>query len=144
MIAEINKFVEAILSNRNFECFVDGGCNNKTHSGAYGSFAVFGKNCIIKSETFLLDLRTSNEAEYGSLIRLLEYISSIHKTGSYWEVFSDSKLMVSHVNDKWEVKSKNLVDLYTQAKYFIDKINLKSKIVIKWVPRKNIVRVLGH
>ncbi len=78
---DINFRIKAPQSNveeaklRDFTAYVDGGCNNRTHSNAYGSFMVFGKNEVIRTETFILDSKTSNQAEYEYMRRLLEFIN---------------------------------------------------------------------
>ncbi len=127
---------------KNFICYVDGGCNNIEHSHAYGSFIIFGDNSVIKSDTFILDSKTSNEAEYESLIKLLEYIIQSNIKG-YWKIFSDSKLTIHQSVGKWKVNSENLKPLNKKVKELINSIGAKN-LSIKWTPRKNIVNVLGH
>lgn len=123
--------------------YVDGGCNNKTKSGAYGSYMIFGKDRLIHTETFLLPATTSNQAEYMSLIKLLGYILSYQKkhTNGTWTIYSDSKLTVNQVTNGWKVTEPRLKELNKEAKeIYKELINVK----IIWTPRANIVEVLGH
>jgi ribonuclease HI len=123
-------------------CFVDGGCNNITHNNAYGSFIIFNKNGFAEHETFVLHTYTSNEAEYESLIKLLEYILEFDGHEEYfWRIYSDSKLIVNQMIGKWGIRAKNLKPLHEKAVSLLDRVPHRW---LDWTSRKNVENVLGH
>ena len=129
--------------------YVDGGCNNRTHSNAYGSFMVFGKNEVIRTETFILDSKTSNQAEYESMIKLLEFINWYmkHNKGTKWIVYCDSKLTVKQTVAGWKVNNPVLKRLNRRARNLYKRVKsreFKNQVEIIWIPREGIVEVLGH
>jgi ribonuclease HI len=142
-----SKVEEAIL--KELVAYVDGGCNNRTHSRAYGSFAVFGTDEVIRTETFVLDSKTSNQAEYESMIRLLEFVNWYmkHHKGTKWTIYCDSKLTVNQTVAGWKVNNPILKRLNTRARYLYKRIKsreFKNQVKIIWIPRAGIVEVLGH
>ena len=152
---DINFRVKAPQSNveeaklKEFIAYVDGGCNNRTHSNAYGSFMVFGKNEVIRTETFILDSKTSNQAEYESMIRLLEFINWYMKYHRCikWTVYCDSKLTVKQTVAGWKVNNPVLKRLNRRARNLYKRVKsreFKNQVEIIWIPREGIVEVLGH
>ena len=152
---DINFRIKAPQSNieeaklRQLIAYVDGGCNNRTHSNAYGSFMVFGENRVIRTETFILDSKTSNQAEYGSMIKLLEFIDEyMHEhTGTKWTVYCDSKLTVKQTVAGWKVNNPILKRLNRRARSLYKRVNsreFRNRVEIIWIPREGIVEVLGH
>ena len=134
---------------RELTAYVDGGCNNRTHSNAYGSFMVFAKNEVIRTETFILDSKTSNQAEYESMIRLLEFINWYikHNKGTKWVVYCDSKLTVKQTVAGWKVNNPILKRLNRRARSLYKRVKsreFKNQVEIIWIPREGIVEVLGH
>ena len=129
---------------RNFIAYVDGGCNNKTKSGGYGSYAVFGKDTLVHAETFLIPAKTSNQAEYMSMIKLLEFINEYHAKYSKtkWTIYCDSRLTVFQIASDWKVNEPTLSKLNKIAKDLY--LPMQKDIKIIWTQRKNIVAVLGH
>jgi ribonuclease HI len=124
--------------------YVDGGANNRTKSGGYGSYAVFGEDELIHAETFLLPAKTSNQAEYMSLIELLKFTKK-HRNGngrSKWTIYCDSRLTVFQVTNGWKVNEPTLKELNKIAKELLTP--MKKDVRIIWTPRKNILKVLGH
>lgn len=123
-------------------CFVDGGCNNITHNNSYGSFIIFNKNGFAEHETFVLNTYTSNEAEYESLIKLLEYIIEFDGHDEYfWRIYSDSKLIVNQIIGKWGIRARNLKPLHSKAVGLLDQVPHRW---LDWTSRKNVESVLGH
>jgi ribonuclease HI len=142
-----SKLEEAQL--RKLTAYVDGGCNNRTHSNAYGSFMVFGRDEVIRTETFILDSKTSNQAEYESMIRLLEFINWYmkHNKGTKWTVYCDSKLTVKQTVAGWKVNNPVLKRLNRRARTLYKRVKsreFKNQVEIIWIPREGIVEVLGH
>jgi ribonuclease HI len=127
-------------------CYSDGGCNNKTRSDAYGSFAIYKNGKQEKLETYDFEgCQTSNEAEYETLITLLEYLNSIYfKDGRGEEpvqIYADSKLVVNQVNGGWACEASNLIERRHRA---VKLLNAVSNVKLTWVPRAKIVAILGH
>src|SRR5258708_1497687 len=112
----------------------DGGCHDNGGSvpRAYGSYSD-GKNTWTHQ---FPKLSTNNEAEYATLIRLLEQIPGASKC----EIRTDSMLMVGQLTQDWKVKAQNLVGFYLLAKEQLE----RTGATLKWVPRKAIVDILGH
>lgn len=122
--------------------YVDGGCDNKTKSHAYGSFVILGKDQVIASQIFLLPAKTSNEAEYMSLIKLLKFIKNLTDyQRNKWIIYSDSKLVVKQVTNGWRVHSPNLKELNKEA---IKLYNSMGNVSLFWVSRKEVYKFLGH
>jgi len=124
-------------------CFVDGGYSNHHYDKGYGSYAIRYRGKVIeRSNVFDLPVKTPNEAEYYSLLLLLDSITKRgDKDNFLWIVNSDSKLMVNQINGQYRVQAKNLLPLYKIAKSFIEDID---NFMLIWRPRKKIKKVLGH
>ena len=118
------------------EYWADGGCLFHDGSGrprmAYGSFTD-GKT--IERFNFS-NARTSNEAEYLTLIALL---SSLEEKASP-TVYCDSKLLIGQLTRAWRVKAENLKPLHKQAKNLLK----RTKARLAWIPRGEMVERLGH
>lgn len=116
--------------------WVDGGCKGNHRIGerfGYGSF------CNDLKEITRLewpDAQTNNEAEYRTLIFLLETQHVPEKS----TVYTDSALMVGHLRKGWNVKASNLKPLYDKAEALVKRLNIQ----LVWVPRGEIVERLGH
>ena len=97
-----------------YTLFFDG-CS-KGNPGNAGAGAVIYKNDIeIYNETkYVGDNETNNVAEYtGLIIGLTEAINlNIKKLN----VKGDSELIINQMNDKYKVKSSNIIHLYKNAK----------------------------
>lgn len=124
-------------------CFVDGGYNNSHCDKGYGSYAIRYRGKIIeRSNIFELPVRTPNEAEYYSLLLLLDSITKRgDKENFMWVINSDSQLMVGQINGTKRCLAHNLLPLYRMAKAFT--VNMEN-IMFVWRPRKKIKKVLGH
>ena len=124
-------------------CYVDGGCDNATHSNAYGSFKIYKDDKEIEHLRFnFKQLRTSNETEYGSLITLVKFLAQNYNGDDYeYEIYTDSKLMFSQLTGGWRVLAENLKSLYKVAKSSLKEI---KNYRLYWVPREEIFKRLGH
>lgn len=125
----------------NVVAYTDGGFNNITKTNAYGSFKIFSDIEEILKRIDYAGLSSSNEAEYKTLIRLLSFLLENYPEDIDVKIFSDSKLMVMQVNNLWEVRANNLKEFHSVAKGLFSEFN---SISLKWVPRKIIVKQLGH
>lgn len=125
--------------------FSDGGCNNITHSNAYGSFAVFKgskekwRACIQYPE-----LRTSNEAEFRTLYEAFSYAIRLEEKQNkkyHWVFHMDSQLVYRCVIGTLGVSAQNLKPLCKAVRdIYLQHTNFEAV----WVPRTQIVPVLGH
>ena len=119
---------------REFWC--DGGCSNHNASGrdrkAYGSCS---DGVSVQRFTFP-DARTSNEAEYRTLVELLSTL----QPGAAPTVRMDSKLVVGQLTKGWRVKAENLKPLHKRARELLR----STKAKLKWVPRIEMLERLGH
>ena len=120
--------------------FVDGGTRNQGDKNritweSYGSF------CDDDGHVTHFELpqaATNNEAEYMALIELLKTLPDNEKDEVL--IYTDSRLLVGHLERNWKVKAKNLRLLVVQALFYLGKTNAH----LKWVERKVIVQRLGH
>ena len=69
-------------------------------------------------------VKTNNEAEYLAFIRALEIARGMKLTD--FTMYSDSKLVVSQVTGKWQVKSDSIRQLCRRAQRLIEKVQPKS------------------
>lgn len=115
--------------------YCDGGCygNGTTNAQTYGSFSVNGQVHRVP-----VNGNTNNQAEYLTLIEALKYCrdNQIRQP----EIRTDSQLVVNQVTARWSVKQQELRPLCDRARqlWFL----LDATLV--WVPRDQIVSVLGH
>ena len=121
--------------------YVDGSCVNnnslRDKRRASGSYCIEKDEVSICSYSFFLDdANTSNEAEYMSLINLLED----NRLQEGTDIRTDSKLLEGQLMNGWKVKARNLKRLYENAKELVE----KKKVTITWIPRHKIFEKLGH
>lgn len=119
--------------------YVDGGChaNGGARARAYGSYKI-GARPIRRIDYTQSEARTNNEAEYMTLINALEEMTAY----GFRElpIKMDSQLVVEQVNGNWKVKTDTLRDLRDTAREKLKFINA----TLTWIPREDIVKVLGH
>jgi len=147
---QIDRVVNADRDNYDLVCHFDGGCNNKTHSNAYGSYRIRNKNLSFHPRVFTYkypDVNTSNEAEYEAMKYLLRAILS-HFISKGWVgkilVIGDSALVVNQLSGIWKVSSPNLASPHKECSGLLKMIREKAVVNLMWVPRTEIVEVLGH
>jgi len=89
---------------------------SKGNPGKSGSGAVIylNNNEIWNTSKYIGNNFTCNYAEYYALIIGLE--GAKKKDIKNLNVEGDSQLVINHLNGKFRVRSKNLIDLYTRAK----------------------------
>ena len=118
--------------------FVDGGTRNQGDKNritweSYGSF------CDDEGHVTHFELpqaATNNEAEYMALIELLKTLEA----DSSATIYTDSKLLIGHLQGDWKVRAKNLELLFLHAKVLLK----HTKAHLSWVPRIQILWRLGH
>jgi len=92
-------------------------------------------------------LATNNQAEYRTIIAALEDIlGRIKRAGKDPARFSvriqtDSRLVIGQVAGGWKVKEPTLLPLVEQVRALVKQF---AGVEFEWVPREEIVRVLGH
>lgn len=104
-----------------FTLFFDG-CS-KGNPGPSGAGAVIYKNDIeiFNESKFLGNKETNNVAEYNGLIIGLD--NAIKLNISNLIVKGDSNLVINQMKGDYTVKSKNLLNLFNQAKNLENKFN---------------------
>lgn len=128
-------------------CYTDGGYDNSSrdNKSGYGSFRIYEylENNIITDATIrnkFPEVTSSNEAEYQTLITLLEYLLVNYPSQEIF-VYSDSKLMCNQLNSIWEIRSPKLTVFFQTAVVLLNKF---SKWTLVWAPRSILVKELGH
>ncbi len=98
--------------NNSFEAYVDGASSG--NPGPSGIAVVIKKNNkILNKFSEYVGLKTNNQAEYLAIIKALKLLRGY---GDSVRIFSDSQLVVKQLNGEYEVKSRNLKDLYRKVK----------------------------
>ena len=119
--------------------YADGACRNNgtTDYYAYGSYCAEGMQP--RKIRFAFDeASTNNEAEYMTLIRLLEALQKSHE---FVEIRMDSQLVVQQVTGNFETRKPQLQRLRNRVRQLI---NLRGKVELRWIPREQMVEAVGH
>jgi probable phosphoglycerate mutase len=130
--------------NGNYVIVFDGGAIGNPGKG-YGSFHITGpRDLVIHERREYGDRITNNVAEYRTLIAALERLqaeigdkvatSSVH-------VLGDSQLVIKQTQGAWKVKKAWLQPLRDEVVRLLGVFGAHS---IRWQPRRESVRVLGH
>lgn len=123
------------------EYYVDGGCRG---NHARGERQAYGSYCGTDLAATHFDLpaaQTNNEAEYLSLIRLLEHLRDAGDDAPRAiTIYTDSNLMVGHLMVGYKVKAPNLRALVEEARVLLIQVGA----VLEWREREEIVWHLGH
>lgn len=125
--------------------YVDGGCKSNQipeRREAYGSYIIMKNGIALSSKKMNYGNKTNNESEYLSVIMsvlgVIDYFENYPEPDSV-TINTDSQLVVNHYQNAWQC-TEHLV-IYRD----ILKIFLKDKgYKIKYVPREEIVKILGH
>mgnify|MGYP001578009364 CR=1 FL=1 len=120
--------------------YADGGCRNNGNqwvSTGYGSYRIVTAGGLIdESRVSLPKAKTSNEAEYGILLKLLQD----ERLESDSIIYTDSQLLVGQLQLGWKVKANNLKPLAAQAAELL----AAKRCKLEWVSREAIEARLGH
>lgn len=131
----------------NYKIWSDGGCSVHTEHKMYGSYVIMTKSGKTKNKKFELGEGTNNQAEYLSVIEALndlyKTITDAGKESSKYSVvvYVDSMLVKQQVTGKWKIKDQDLKSLHATINYIVTAF---SKVDFVWIPREEIVDVLGH
>lgn len=130
---------------REITLYFDGG---KNANGPYGSFEIVdGKEKYVSRLRFKPP-KTSNEAEYLSLITGLRslnaHLAHIGVPPSHTRVqcFGDSLLVVQQINGRWRCRDKRMLALCQQACHLLNQYAADS--AVKWTARCHSVQRFGH
>ena len=131
-------------------CWVDGGYNNVKKTNGYGSFLIRNGEEDILKRFLLPEANSSNEAEYLSLLKLLDELYAL--VNWVWKqekisviIKSDSQLMVNQIKGTWKVNSQRLVELNHKCLTEIKDIEISNvKLKLQWINREENVIMLGH
>ena len=90
------------------QLYTDGGARGNPGDAAYG-FLIFDGESKLYEEGKKLGTTTNNVAEYTAVI---EGLKKAKEFGDEVDVFSDSELVVKHLNGDYKVKKKHLKALF--------------------------------
>ena len=124
---------------------VNGGATPNPGMRAIG--VVISKNgTVVKQISKNMGIGTNNEAEYLALIEGLKLANDLGFIDTDIVIQSDSQLVVSQVNEWWEVTKDNLKPLNAEARELLSKFQSAR---VEWIPKRRIskataTKVLGH
>jgi ribonuclease HI len=139
--------IGSIGDSEAFRVVFDGGSLGNPGRG-YGSFAITGPAGYAATEKLSYEDRgdrvTNNEAEYLTLIAALERLAKDlgeRARQSRVSVRGDSQLVISQLGGTWKVRKEELKPLHYQASVLLDRF---GRYELRWHPRKESVKILGH
>lgn len=97
--------------------------------GGTGSGTAWVKLGTDRQRVEWMDGLTNNQAEYGALIAVLEYVHE----GSSVRIFSDSQLIVEQFNRRYAVRDPKLVRLLAKVRRLEQEKELDVELL--WIPR---------
>lgn len=121
-----------------YECYFDGACT-KNPGGRMGMGMVIyspkGKKDLYK----LIeadDSNSNNVAEYLAFVGILNFLEDKINKDSVINIYGDSNLVVSQMNNRWKIKA-GLHDFYARhAKKLVKQLKEQVKeLNIEWIPR---------
>lgn len=120
---------------------VDGGGGECHEIQCYCSFAIQGDGQYWE-ETFGLDCKTSNEAEYMAVVKALEFLDlTVDSKSADVLIQSDSKLVVMQCRKKWKMKAENLKPFRRRVFALASRFR---EVHYQWIPGREVKEVLGH
>lgn len=130
---------------KDFTCvlYCDGGCNNHTHAGGYGSFAAIQQGSLVyqQARREYPEVETNQEAEYQALLDALQWLEGRYDRTVWYRIWTDSRLLVNQTSDYWRCFAPNLIPYLVQAQTLL---RTMPTVKLAWIPRAEIVKVLGH
>ena len=131
--------------------YCDGGCKGnhqkEDERHAYGSFKVFYMDKEKKHVQLTFSKANgSNEAEYGALLSVFQYISELKGRATEplpgIEILMDSKLIVTQVTGAAKVKAANLKLLHSTAVAWLSQN--PEIVTFSLIPGTEMKSILGH
>jgi ribonuclease HI len=99
--------------------FIDGGARGNPGPAAIGVIVRDRAGLVLLEEGKAIGHATNNEAEYRSLIRLLELCAAdpviLHSRAKRMRVNCDSLLLVNQITGKWKIKEPRLRELFEKV-----------------------------
>lgn len=134
--------------------YADGGCprNGQSDANMFYSFAVYVNDTLVhreRIENIASEKQTNQVAEWLAVIKALEYMVADPKRATLGvEVRSDSQTVIGQINASKRVKAPHIKDLFSHFLGVIKKVGIDGNNVnlvnFKWVPREEVVSILGH
>jgi len=117
-------------------CYADGGCVGSNPSNqTYGSYKI-GEESIVRYSD--LGPGTNNTAEHEIIYLLLLELKKRRILRAV--IYSDSQLVVRQIEGRYAVRAPHLVQVAEESQRLLR----ASGHLLKHVPRREIVAVLGH
>jgi ribonuclease HI len=110
--------------------FTDGGCKGNPGPGSIGVVICDGNNNLLYEYSECIGHCTNNQAEYRALIKGLDLCALY--TRKRITVFSDSELMIKHMNGLYRLKNIELRSLFQEVK---DRERVFENLVYQHVKR---------
>lgn len=141
----VKKSDPTVFADYNVVC--DGGCRGNPGQ-MYGSYQIATKNGRSRIER-LADLGhgTNNEAEYLTLLEAVRDIlrrcqmARVPTKDFTLAIRCDSRLAVNQINGVWGINAEHLMPIFDQIH---EELAHFQSWTLKWVPRAEVVAVLGH
>lgn len=100
------------MAVKEIEIYSDGASRGNPGDAAY-AFVFVDDGEIVDSDSGFLGQGTNNQAEYYAVINALEH--ALDQGVSVLRIHSDSKLLVSQLNNVWRVKDETLKQLHKRV-----------------------------
>ena len=120
--------------------YIDGGARGNPGPAAAGFVVVDKGGVELHRSGKRLGITTNNCAEYAALIEALKYLTGCNlqyvrgaHDGGEIIIYSDSELLVRHMQGRYRVRDKKLIPLFHEARELIDKL---GDIRIEHISRK--------
>ena len=112
--------------------FADGGCRGNPGPGAIGVLILGEANRELRRHCQVIGHTTNNRAEYIALIKGLDLCAKYTRVRVY--CFTDSQLVVNHMNGTWRLKNDELRSLFYEVK---QREQVFQEVIYQHVPRTN-------
>jgi ribonuclease HI len=116
--------------NNKWQLYVDGASRNNPGLAGAGIFVKKNNQEFLK-ESFFLNLKTNNEAEYLALIFGLLIIEKYIDKDDSLEIASDSELLVKQITYEYRVKKPELKKFFDLVQNILKKLNFKIKHILR-------------
>jgi len=120
----------ALEGHDRLEVYTDGASRGNPGPASYGIVFTDGEE-ILHTDTGFLGTATNNQAEYTAVINALDI--AIEAGLDRIDLHSDSQLMINQLNGDWQVKDRQLQQLYRTVQDRLDRID----VTFSHLPREN-------